>query len=168
MFYKFAPPPHVLLNLIIVFQPSNFLPLQAGSAKQCGGRPSRKVDVYSYGVVLWQLASKKEPYAGVDKVQITLSGARLPVCEGITPALAELVEACRARDPGQRPDMAVVMACLQHCQHIHASPELVMQLLQQDMASTSLTALQPTVCRPPHPPPKYSVTFPLPLCVISP
>lgn len=78
---------------------------------------SHKVDVYAYGVVLWQLATGELPFLGMDLDRIkelTQTGMPLPD-RGATPAITALIEACRSLKPALRPDMSVVSSCLLAC-----------------------------------------------------
>ncbi|GBG71986.1 hypothetical protein CBR_g10925 [Chara braunii] len=55
-------------------------------------------DVYSYGVVLWELMTGREPWKGVDRHQLVTEVAykneRLPIPERGNPILARLAQAC--------------------------------------------------------------------------
>ena len=72
-------------------------------------------DVYSFGLLLWELAHRQTPFAGIDGLQVALvvapSGERPllqpPVgLEGLEPIIA----ACWHRDPDHRPTM---LACME-------------------------------------------------------
>lgn len=76
---------------------------------------SRKVDVYAFGVVLWQLVSKREPYFGMTGYQIEdfiLEGTPLPQFGDVTPELFELINDCRVGEPKNRPYMTAVVSRL--------------------------------------------------------
>jgi len=69
-------------------------------------------DVYSFGILLWALAHRETPFAGVDGVQVAIkvapSGQRPPLQlpTGLE-ALGPLIASCWHRDPDQRPPMSV-------------------------------------------------------------
>jgi len=69
-------------------------------------------DVYSFGILLWELAHRQTPFAGVDGVQVAIkvapSGQRPPLQlpKGLT-GLGPIIAACWHRDPAQRPPISV-------------------------------------------------------------
>ena len=66
-----------------------------------------KVDVYAYGIVLWEIASGQIPYDGLDASQIVgqvlVNDARPPISDRIHPKLRDLIAKCWARNPDARP-----------------------------------------------------------------
>jgi serine/threonine protein kinase len=101
------------------------------------GSHSHLTDVFSYGVVLWQLMTRRDPYHGIDSKDINdhiLSGYRPPFpldipCIAPGTALAALVEACWAEDYTKRPEMGLVLACLRDCENPITSPERKLELV---------------------------------------
>eukprot|EP00118_Oscarella_pearsei_P020617 m.224724 g.224724 ORF g.224724 m.224724 type:complete len:174 (+) comp40002_c0_seq21:2-523(+) len=77
---------------------------------------AKKSDVFSYGVLLWQIRERKYPYEGMPKDAIAnkiREGERLP--EGPSPApdgYNELIIHCSAFDPKERWSFAKVVECL--------------------------------------------------------
>jgi hypothetical protein len=73
-----------------------------------------KVDVYAFGVLLWEILTKKEPFAGMDAQTIMAQIRRLhlrPVIPGDAGGpLRELMETCWATDPETRPAFADIVA----------------------------------------------------------
>ncbi|KAH0793071.1 TKL family protein kinase [Histomonas meleagridis] len=80
------------------------------------GRYDTKVDVYSYGIVLWEILTHKTPYQGIE------SDAKRIIQEVITndirPTLSEtdcgkglykLITTCWARDPNERPTFKQIL-----------------------------------------------------------
>lgn len=71
---------------------------------------SERIDVYSYGIVLWELATRQEVYASLSAAQIISKVAN----EGMRPPLSagcpwnHVMEACWAEDPDDRPDFAEI------------------------------------------------------------
>ena len=72
-----------------------------------GSRYTSKVDVYAYGIVLWELATSETPYATMDPPQIVQavinSDLRPPLPQDINPQLKDLMTLCWDRDPNVRP-----------------------------------------------------------------
>ncbi|KAG2501254.1 hypothetical protein HYH03_001061 [Edaphochlamys debaryana] len=75
---------------------------------------SKATDVYSLGVLLWQLYTSSRPWAGLRHGQIIVmvvtQGARLRFPEGAPPAYESLAMRCMETDPRNRPVMEDVLA----------------------------------------------------------
>ncbi|XP_059631240.1 serine/threonine-protein kinase CTR1 isoform X2 [Cornus florida] len=73
------------------------------------GEPSNeKSDVYSYGVILWELVSMQQPWSGLSPAQ----NRRLAIPQNTSPVLASLMESCWSDDPHQRPSFASIIDTL--------------------------------------------------------
>lgn len=74
-------------------------------------------DVYSFGVLLWALASDKEPFENVDPASLAdlvlTEQYRLPVPRGTPPAMAKLMDACWRPEADGRPTFATLATELQ-------------------------------------------------------
>lgn len=79
-------------------------------------RYTEKADIYSVGVIFWEILFGRVPYAGLNPIQIAMrvSSRHLrPEMPPDTPApLAALIERCWATDPTERPECADVTAAL--------------------------------------------------------
>lgn len=63
--------------------------------------------MYSFGVVAWELVSRKCPFETMSGVQVAMAvlrdGARPTIPESTPSAYAALIRACWAQDPKDRP-----------------------------------------------------------------
>jgi len=76
-------------------------------------------DAFSFGVLLWELHTRREPWAGMRPVQIMyavgVEGERLPLLPPIPPRVAALCRACWAEAPAERPDFGRILTTLDAC-----------------------------------------------------
>jgi serine/threonine protein kinase len=75
---------------------------------------SEKVDVYSFGIMLWQMAKDSIPFTGLNKtefMQEVVRGDVRPKPDRAWPAeFSDLLTSCWHRNPERRPSFAVVLA----------------------------------------------------------
>lgn len=80
------------------------------------GTMSRACDVYSLGIVLWEIVAGCRPHRGLTHAQVlhaVSTGRRLEPPALVPPALAHLISACTDADPARRPAIAAVLEQLQ-------------------------------------------------------
>lgn len=78
------------------------------------GRPYNKsVDVYSFGVIFWQILSGSMPFKSMSKKgymeKVVVGGQRPKVDVNWSPRLKTLLESCWLEDKNQRPDFSVIL-----------------------------------------------------------
>ncbi|PIA34214.1 hypothetical protein AQUCO_03800064v1 [Aquilegia coerulea] len=77
---------------------------------------NEKADVYSFGVILWELVTWKEPWSGYDPHQVitavSLLNERLAIPANTCPELVSLMESCWKESPEERPTAELIVRTL--------------------------------------------------------
>ncbi|CAF1164777.1 unnamed protein product [Rotaria sordida] len=77
-----------------------------------------KSDIYSLGVIFWELASRKIPYYGCQDDVIragVLAGNRLKIPEDTPSTFHELIKRCWAQQPNDRPNSSHLTEMIEKC-----------------------------------------------------
>ncbi|CAB0041921.1 unnamed protein product [Trichogramma brassicae] len=73
-------------------------------------------DMWSFAVLLWELATREVPFAELSPMEcgmkIALEDLRVSITPGISSHLAKLIKICMNEDPGKRPTFAMVVPIL--------------------------------------------------------
>nr|CAD7442936.1 unnamed protein product [Timema bartmani] len=73
-------------------------------------------DMWSFAVLLWELATREVPFADLSPMEcgmkVALEGLRISIPPGISPHLAKLVRICMNEDSGKRPKFDMVLPIL--------------------------------------------------------
>uniref|UniRef100_A0A0V0G632 Putative integrin-linked kinase n=1 Tax=Triatoma dimidiata TaxID=72491 RepID=A0A0V0G632_TRIDM len=73
-------------------------------------------DMWSFAVLLWELATREVPFADLSAMEcgmkIALEGLRVTIPPGISPHLAKLIRICMNEDAGKRPTFDMVLPIL--------------------------------------------------------
>jgi len=85
-----------------------------------GFKYTEKADVFSYGIILWELATRQPPYYGIDGTEVSIKVVK----EDLRPKLTKeqeadvpeqfltLMKRCWERKPEERPDFNEINDCL--------------------------------------------------------
>lgn len=75
-----------------------------------------KADVYSFGIIVWELLSRECPYEGMTAIQCALAvlnrDKRPEIPKWCPPGLHALIKSCIKKDPADRPTFVEVIAAL--------------------------------------------------------
>eukprot|EP00928_Gymnodinium_smaydae_P064190 TRINITY_DN47599_c0_g1_i1.p1 TRINITY_DN47599_c0_g1~~TRINITY_DN47599_c0_g1_i1.p1 ORF type:complete len:507 (-),score=71.47 TRINITY_DN47599_c0_g1_i1:111-1631(-) len=72
-----------------------------------GSSLTKKVDVYGFGIILWQMCCSKIPFEGLQPMQVAVvvaSGGTLELPDCVPSSITDVYKRCTARDPTLRPD----------------------------------------------------------------
>ncbi|XP_057499743.1 serine/threonine-protein kinase CTR1-like isoform X1 [Actinidia eriantha] len=77
---------------------------------------NEKSDIYSFGVILWELATLQPPWSNLNSAQVVAAvgfkSMRLVMPQDINPRVASIIEACWANEPWKRPSFSTIMESL--------------------------------------------------------
>ncbi|RUS32146.1 kinase-like domain-containing protein [Jimgerdemannia flammicorona] len=85
-------------------------------------------DIYSLGVILWEISSVHRPFGGQNDIPLAfdiMSGVREHVVDGTPKKYAELYQACWDADPEKRPDITTVKKVLNELVEAFRDPKVV-------------------------------------------
>ncbi|KAL6645214.1 hypothetical protein ACP70R_016822 [Stipagrostis hirtigluma subsp. patula] len=83
---------------------------------------NEKCDVYSFGVILWELATLRMPWGGMNPMQVVgavgFQDRRLDIPKEVDPLVARIIYECWQKDPNLRPSFAQLTSALKTVQRL--------------------------------------------------
>ncbi|KAK7277864.1 hypothetical protein RJT34_22883 [Clitoria ternatea] len=83
---------------------------------------NEKCDVYSFGVILWELATLRLPWTGMNPMQVVgavgFQNRRLEIPKEVDPIVARIIWECWQQDPNLRPSFAQLTVALKPLQRL--------------------------------------------------
>ncbi|XP_073158855.1 probable serine/threonine-protein kinase SIS8 isoform X4 [Henckelia pumila] len=81
---------------------------------------NEKCDVFSFGVILWELCTMQQPWGGMNPMQVVgavgFQHRRLDIPDNMDPVIADIITKCWQTDPRLRPSFSEIMAALKPLQ----------------------------------------------------
>ncbi|XP_063363312.1 integrin-linked protein kinase isoform X1 [Cydia amplana] len=82
-----------------------------------GKRNAEACDMWSFAVLLWELATREVPFADLSPMEcgmkIALEGLRVSIPPGVSPHIAKLIRICMNEDIGKRPSFNMILPILE-------------------------------------------------------
>lgn len=83
---------------------------------------NEKADVYSFGVILWELATLRVPWSEMNSMQVVgavgFQHRHLDIPDDLDPVVAQIITDCWDPVAGRRPSFAQIISRLRHLQHL--------------------------------------------------
>jgi len=88
---------------------------------------NEKCDVFSFDVILWELATLQQPWGGMNPMQVVgavgFQHRRLEIPNDMDPVIADIIMKCWQNDPNMRPSFAEIMMSLKPLQRSTGSTQ---------------------------------------------
>ncbi|XP_023734546.1 serine/threonine-protein kinase EDR1 [Lactuca sativa] len=89
---------------------------------------NEKCDVYSFGVILWELATLRLPWSGMNPMQVVgavgFQNRRLDIPKELDPLVGRIIWDCWQTDPNLRPSFAQLTVALKPLQRLAATTQI--------------------------------------------
>ncbi|KAI4802112.1 hypothetical protein KUCAC02_019970, partial [Chaenocephalus aceratus] len=90
-----------------------------GSSLLAGSNYSEKCDVFSWGIILWEVITRRKPFDEIGGPAFRImwavhNGTRPPLIKNVPKPLESLMTRCWSKDPSQRPSMEEIVKIMTH------------------------------------------------------
>ncbi|CAI2173676.1 1064_t:CDS:2 [Funneliformis geosporum] len=85
---------------------------------QINYKRTKKSDIFSFGMILWEISSRRVPFANLADFKVIMKiavGDREQRVDGTPEPYFQLYSKCWKSDPEERPDITEVVETLEHC-----------------------------------------------------
>uniref|UniRef100_A0AAV2K8C6 Mitogen-activated protein kinase kinase kinase 7 n=1 Tax=Knipowitschia caucasica TaxID=637954 RepID=A0AAV2K8C6_KNICA len=84
-----------------------------------GSNYSEKCDVFSWGIILWEVITRRKPFDEIGGPAFRImwavhNGTRPPLIKGLPKPIESLMTRCWSKDPSQRPSMEEIVKIMTH------------------------------------------------------
>ncbi|KAK1889036.1 Mitogen-activated protein kinase kinase kinase 7 [Dissostichus eleginoides] len=95
------------------------LSVAVGSSLLAGSNYSEKCDVFSWGIILWEVITRRKPFDEIGGPAFRImwavhNGTRPPLIKNLPKPLESLMTRCWSKDPSQRPSMEEIVKIMTH------------------------------------------------------
>lgn len=88
---------------------------------------NEKCDVYSFGIILWELATLRMPWSGMNPMQVVgavgFQNRRLDIPKEVDPLVSRIIWQCWQNEPSLRPSFSELMVALKPLQRLVIPPQ---------------------------------------------
>lgn len=97
-----------------------------------GSNYSEKCDVFSWGIILWEVITRRKPFDEIGGPAFRIMwavhrGTRPPLIKNLPKAIESLMTRCWSKDPSQRPSMEEIVKIMSHLMGYFPGSEVPLQ-----------------------------------------
>uniref|UniRef100_A0A8C6WI60 Mitogen-activated protein kinase kinase kinase 7 n=1 Tax=Neogobius melanostomus TaxID=47308 RepID=A0A8C6WI60_9GOBI len=97
-----------------------------------GSNYSEKCDVFSWGIILWEVITRRKPFDEIGGPAFRImwavhNGTRPPLIKNLPKPLESLMTRCWSKDPSQRPSMEEIVRIMNHLMKFFPGSEVPLQ-----------------------------------------
>uniref|UniRef100_A0A9J7XFP3 Mitogen-activated protein kinase kinase kinase 7 n=1 Tax=Cyprinus carpio carpio TaxID=630221 RepID=A0A9J7XFP3_CYPCA len=124
-----------------------------------GSNYSEKCDVFSWGIILWEVITRRKPFDEIGGPAFRIMwavhrGTRPPLIKNLPKPIESLMTRCWSKDPSQRPSMEEIVKIMSHLMRFFPGSEEPLQYPYQysdEGQSNSATLSSKKAQKPGHP-----------------